>query len=371
MKVAIITLQSVANYGTQLQAYATQEKLKEYFEDVSFINYKRPDTFGIKLMKTFTKGNILKAPVILPTLIYWKFIFGKFQKKYLNINKKLYVYPEDFENFKDEADIYFSGSDQVWNTGWNNGIIAPLYLSFVPNDKPKYAYASSFGKKLLSSEEIPEIKKYLKQFSKISVREKSGLKILEEQLEIDDAIQIIDPTLALSADFWRNIAPPAKIKEDYILVYNLNRSKEFDEYAKKLAEKTGYKVYRFCTRFDQILRYGKSLVIPKVLEFITLIDHAKIVLTDSFHATAFSINMNTEPICIYPNNYSSRLSDFLELIESPERHVTNYEDFDLINKHMNFTKINEILERERKKIDQFLKEIVTENEELMKGKKSK
>ena len=83
MKAAVITLHSVANYGTQLQALATQEKLKEYFDDVIFIDYHRPNTYGLKLLKTFTKGNILKTPVILPTLIYWRYIFGKFQKKYI------------------------------------------------------------------------------------------------------------------------------------------------------------------------------------------------------------------------------------------------------------------------------------------------
>ena len=72
MKAEVITLHSVCNYGTQLQAFATQEKLKEYFDEVEFINYKRSNTYGIGLLKTFTKGNILKAPFILPTLIRWK-----------------------------------------------------------------------------------------------------------------------------------------------------------------------------------------------------------------------------------------------------------------------------------------------------------
>ena len=59
MKAGVITLHSVCNYGTQLQAYATQEKLKQYFEDVVFIDYRRPDTYGINLIKTFTKGKSL------------------------------------------------------------------------------------------------------------------------------------------------------------------------------------------------------------------------------------------------------------------------------------------------------------------------
>lgn len=361
MKAAVITLHSVCNYGTQLQAYATQEKLKQYFDEVVFIDYRRQDTYGIKLLKTFTKGNWLKAPAIIPTLIYWKCNFGKFKRNYLNISKEKYLSEKDFENFVDCADIYFTGSDQVWNTGWNSGIIPPLYLNFVPDDKPRYAYASSFGKNILDEKYLEETKKYLSKYKSISVREESGLDILRKQLGIDNAIRILDPTLAMPPEFWRNIAPKSKIKGDYILIYNLNKSKEFDEYAEELSKRTGMKIYRFCTRFDQIFRNGKSILIPDILDFITLVDNAKIVLTDSFHATAFSINLNTEPICVYPDNYSGRLSNFLELVGCSQRHINDYNDFEVINRKVDFKKVNNILDEERKKVDEFLKEIIKEN----------
>lgn len=361
MKAAVITLHSVCNYGTQLQAYATQEKLKQYFEDVSFINYKRRDTYGKELIKTFTKGNIFKLPIIMPTIINWKYTFGNFQKKYLNISSKEYLKIEDFKNFEDIADVYFSGSDQVWNTGWNNGIIPPFYLSFVPENKQRYAYASSFGKKKLSEEEIKETEQYLKKYDKISVREESGVDILNKQLNINNVTRIVDPTLAMEPQFWRNIAPKSKIKGDYILIYNLNRNKKFDEYAKKLSKKTGLKLYRFCTRYDQIFRCGKSILIPEILDLITLIDNAKIVLTDSFHATAFSMNLNTEPICIYPDNYSGRLSEFLKLVNSEQRHAKDYDDFEVVDRHVDFEQVNKILDDERKKVDYFLEEIILNN----------
>lgn len=267
---------------------------------------------------------------------------------------------EDFRNFEASADVYFSGSDQVWNTGWNKGVIPPLYLSFVPDDKPKYAYASSFGKSKLEEDELEEIKKYLSRYNRISVREDSGLKILKEQLNIDNAIRILDPTLIENADFWRKYAPKNKIKGDYILIYNLNRSKEFDEYAKKLSEKTGYKLYRFCTRIDQMVRNGKSLIVPEIFDFISLVDNAKIVLTDSFHATAFSINMNTEPICIYPNEYSTRISDFLKLVDCTDRHAKDYNDFDVIDRHIDFDNVNKILNKERKKAEKYLEQVAIE-----------
>lgn len=369
MKAAIITLHTVCNYGTVLQTYATQEKLKEYFEEVCFIDYRRPDTYGIGLLKTFTEGNVLKILPILPTLIYWKYIFGGFIKKYIKTTDCTYLDEASFEKFDDCADIYFSGSDQVWNTGWNGGVLAPFYLSFVPENKPRYAYASSFGMDKLSDQDVEKSSQYIKKFKKITVREKSGINILKKQYGYDNVAQILDPTLAMSADFWRKVAPEPKIYGDYILIYNLNRSKAFDEYANELAKRTGYKLYRFCTRLDQIFRSGKSLVMPKVFEFISLIDNAKFVLTDSFHATAFSMNMNTHPICIYPDNYSGRISEFLELVEAVGCHVKNYSDFDVVNRHVNFKRVNEILRSERGKTDCYLKEIVSETKLIMERKK--
>ena len=143
------------------------------------------------------------------------------------------------------------------------------------------------------------------------------------------------------------------------MVYNLNRSKEFDEYAEKLSKKTGLKLYRFCTRYDQIFRNGKSLVIPEILDFVTMIDNAKYVLTDSFHATAFSINLGTEPICVYPKEYSSRIADFLELIHSEQRKVNDYNDLDVVNRKVDFSKVDKILEAEREKVDIFLRKVTS------------
>lgn len=359
MKAVGITLHSVCNYGTQLQLYATQEKLKEYFDEVEFIDYRRKDTYGIELLRTFTKGNPFKAIVIFPTLLYWKKIFGGFQKKYISLSKNIYLKEEDFKNFSADADAYFTGSDQVWNSGWNKGIILPYYLNFVPKKKVKFAYAASFGMSKISDRDIKETKSYISEYNYISVRESSAVDILHNQYNFQNVVHILDPTLALSGEFWRKLAPKRKIKEEYILIYNLQRSKDFDAYAEKVSKKTGLKLYRFCTRFDQILRNGKSILIPDIFEFISLIDHATLVITDSFHATAFSMNLNTEPICLYPSDYSGRISEFLNMIDCLDRHPQNYNDLSVIEHKVNFKKVNQILDKERMHIDKFLREMVS------------
>lgn len=357
MRAAVITLHQVNNYGTQLQALATQEKLREYFDDVVFVDYRRPDTYGKGLLDSFAKGNVLRAAAILPTLIRWKSVFDGFRQRYLNLTERTYLSQSDFDNFEDCADVYVVGSDQVWNSGWNKGIIPAFYLDFVPEDKPRFAYASSFGRSELEAWEIEATRGYIEKFQSITVREKSGVNILRNQYGYDRASRILDPTLVMPASFWRGYESPSKMRGEYILVYNLNRSAEFDRYASELSKRTGLPLYRFCTRYDQVLRSGKSLVIPDVLEFVTLIDNAKYVVTDSFHATAFSMNMGTEPICVYPKEYSGRISEFLRLVDSEQRHVRDFDDLDVINRHVDFGVVEQRLEEERGRASLFLQQM--------------
>ena len=358
MKASIITLQSVYNYGTQLQAYASQKKLKEYFDKVEFINYKRPDTYGNGLIKTFSNGSPIRYLAFLPTYFKWRKLFPAFQKKYLHISKKEYKTDSDFNNFKDDSDAYFSGSDQVWNTGWNNGIIPQFYLEFVPGDKPKFAYSSSFGKDKLAASEISKVKQLLSRYDKISVREKSGLDIINKQLELQNAIQLNDPTLAYDGNFWRKLKTKNNIKEKYILVYNLNNNPDFDNYAKEVSRRTGLKLYRFCNRYDQIRKPGKSLLIPKIEDFITYIDDAELVLTDSFHAVAFSANLNTRFIALPPKKYSARLTDFIASIKADGCIAKNYDDYSTLKYNFNFSEINRILACERQRYDAFFKDVM-------------
>lgn len=354
-KLYLITMSGVKNYGSALQTYASVELLKKYNVSPVVINYYRPDTLNKNLMNSWCGKNIIKRMIMLPTINRWKKVFSEFYKEHVIFTEKIYTNEDDFLDFPLDADYYCTGSDQVWNSSWNKGIIKPLYLSFIPENKYKFSLSASFGRSELSVEEVNETKSFLEQYKMISVREVNGVKILQEQYNISNVVQLIDPTLSLNKEFWLKIANKNRIKKDYILIYNLNRSKEFDKYAKKLAKITGLKLVRFCTRYDQLLRCGKSMLIPQVEDFVTLIANAKYVLTDSFHATAFSINLNVEPICVYPENFGNRIESFLKLTNTTCRHIKNYDDFEVINRHIDFEKVNNILDEERKRVDEYLK----------------
>ena len=271
MKVALITLHAIKNYGSVLQTLATQEIFKEYGCDVKLINYIREDSLDKNLLHTWGGSNPVKQAAMLPTLIKWKSVFNDFVAQNFDLTDHVYTYPEDFERYPIKADIYCTGSDQVWNTGWNGGIIKSLFLDFVPDDKFRFAYAASFGKKTLSKAEVSETKDLIEKYNFISVREDYAKTMLQDYYGYKDAVHVLDPTLAYDGDFWRKYAPKSKIKGDYILIYNLNRSKEFDKYAVELSKKTGLPIYFLCRRYDQFARPGKSILVPEVFEFITLL----------------------------------------------------------------------------------------------------
>ncbi len=170
-------------------------------------------------------------------------------------------------------------------------------------------------------------------------------------------IQIPDPTLAFSGEYWRSLAPECRIQGEYILIYSLNRNEQLDQYAVQLSKRTGCPLYRLCTRYDHMMRPGRSIVLPPVFAFITLIDHAKLVLTDSFHGTAFSMNLETPPICVNPPACGERLRAFLSLLGEEDRLLSDFRDFEIPERHVDFQRVRNALALGRERTDQFLKEI--------------
>lgn len=366
MKISVITLQNVRNYGSVLQALATQQVFRNLGVEVDFINYNKNGNLSyLDRAISFVEGKGLVAKIIYPFILIPSFIkednvFKAFLKKHLNQQEKEYACMEDFKDFPITSDVYCTGSDQTWNSGWNNGILPELFLKFVPDSVKKISYAASIGKNKLDDWEVEETKALLSRYQYISVREASAKDIIEKQLGLPSATHVLDPTLQVTREFWLSVLgnsyKPKYEKGKYVLIYQLNTNPKFDQYAKEFARRKGWKLVRFCVRHYQGLRCGKAELIPNVEDFVGLIANAGCVITDSFHATAFSCNMNTPMICIYPNDYSSRLASLLELVGLKHRHLTDYNDFSFVeNTAVDFSHVIEVLERERKVGYDFLK----------------
>ena len=361
--ITIITLQNVRNYGSVLQALATQKIFESLGCEVGFFNYLRSNnaTPWVRI-KNWTNKKPLLTKVLIGALLYPTFVlqdrrFKKFLNKHLNVQEKVCTTMADFEELELTSDIYCTGSDQTWNSGWNGGILPELFLAFVPEHIKKIAYSASFGKSKLDTWEKEETCKLLARYQAVSVRESTGVDICSELG--CDATHVLDPTLQLDRTFWSSYAGCRPLEYGYVLIYQLNTNKSFDRFAKEFAHRKGLRLVRFCTRIDQILKNGKSLVVPEVQDFVRYIFHADYVITDSFHATAFSINVNTQFISIYPNDYSSRLGSILKLVGLEDRHLLSYDDFSLVEAPaIDFSYANKILDEERAKGLDFLRRAI-------------
>ena len=372
MKVDIITRHSVPNYGSLLQSYATQKVIEEMGFESEIINYTRYEERYKNLVNTLIKGKKWDKNII--TRIIYKMIqepnytkmyrkFEKYRKNFLKESKLEYGNLQELKDNIPEADVYCSGSDQIWGKIGTVEYDEAYFLKFI-EDRTKrcIAYSSSFGKEEIDGSLEKNINKLLKNYSDILVREDTAKSILKKH-GIENVEQVLDPTLLLNKEQWSNLANKVKNKQKkYILVYQLHDNKSFDKYAKEFSKKTGLKLLRISPSIYHITRSGKLIYLPNQYEFLSLFQNAEYVLTDSFHATVFSIIFNRKFVDILPGKTSARITSILKLTGLQDRILTKYDDFSFINKNIDFSECNTIIENERKRSIELLKKaIIGEN----------
>lgn len=362
MKASIITLHAVKNYGSALQTYATQHIFEELGFETEIVDYRRRALDSGSILKILNNNEFgllqkIKLILILPSGKKAEKTFGNFLENYINMTDKCYcevTEESDFKNHPIDADVYCTGSDQVWNTGWHKEIPKPFFLTYAPEDKRIISFSASFGKEQLDEWEKEPIRELLSRYDYISVRESSAVNIVNN-LGFAECEHVLDPTLVVKPKLWKDLAADRVLKEKYILVYQLNNNKKFDEYAKLLAKKKGLKLVRLCTRYDQLRKIGRGIVLPEIIEFLALFRDAEYVITDSFHATAFSLIFNKKFIDILPGLYNTRLESILALTGLEERVLNDYNDFELIDREIDYEKVNSLLDSERQNTMSFLK----------------
>ncbi len=370
MKIGLVTLYRGYNYGTSLQAYA----LKTYLEQLGYetdIIWKREGSHSgrdIRFEKLFRmfKRSILRPNLLKETV---KGYLGNFhnapskeiKQKYLEFTEqKLKVHALSNKQLKEFASspktlAVVCGSDQIWKVNAAN--VDPMfYLQFVPKRK-RVAYAPSFGGASIPDYNKKIISKYLKSIPYISVREKSGVDVVY-RLTGKKVESVIDPTLLID---WHELIKP--IKEDYVLLYFLDEPA--DSVLKKVVEVARKKQLKICAIPHQFEKYNKypDIHLKSVgpLEFPSIIANASCVYTDSFHGTAFSVNLN-RPFMTFQRNYksfksqSSRITNFLELFNLSIQYITleQQKDFNPDFPQIDFGNVNQVLKKQREKSYKYL-----------------
>lgn len=361
--VAYITRHIVANYGSVLQAYATQQAIKKLGHKPVCIDYFRTDELPENLVATrlstskWNKNPLTKAFFMMTQKPVYSLADKRFAeyRKIVDVTERQYHTEQELREELPQADVYLTGSDQVWNTVVCGELDPAYFLSFVPGDKKKAAYAASFGGDL-SDEQKAFIKPLVQSYSSISVRENSGVKLLAD-MGIS-ASQVLDPTFLLEQSEWEQLIPKRPYSEKYALVYQLHPNKEFDRYAKEYAGRKGLKLYRISHCFHHAVRSGKFICCPPIGEFLWYIKNAEILLTDSFHGTAFAIGLNTQFIDVLPKSYSERIASILALIGYENRVLKDYNDYSLSDSPIDYNRVNPVIAEERQASYNKLKEML-------------
>lgn len=359
---ALVTCHNIKNYGSVFQTYATTKIFRAHGYEVLVIDYQRPGTDSKGFRETVLRESHLakKLPFkyIFPWILSFSFnkmesVFGEFLGDRLSLTERTFYTEDELKSEWPEADLYISGSDQIWNSSINGRIERPYFLSFVPDEKKKMSFASSFGKTFLDDLEKRETRDLLSRYDCISTREESGANIVRS-LGLN-AEAILDPTLWLTASEWGALAESVKTPAHYILVYQLHDNKKMDEYVKNIQKKYNMPCLRIDLYYHYVVKAGRHIVCPTPGQVIELIRKADYVISDSFHMTVFSILFEKKFLAIYSeNSYNDRIGNILGWLGLIERHLESYDDYDMLKADISYEDVFEILNSKRSELNGWL-----------------
>lgn len=310
MKTLTITLHDTDNCGSSLQAFALQHFLLSQGIENEIINYV-PD---------YVKNNGHGLKTCIRKLVFYKSShardkkFKEFVAGFLKLTPQKYYTYRELEKCPPEADCYITGSDQLWNSMYGCGRDAAFYLNFV-KEKAKIAYAVSLGREAVPSDNLNIIEKYGKDFQWISVREKSSVPLLEKAFGHIKIEYVCDPVLLNSISTYDRIRTPRIFSEPYILIYmaqipDAAFMEAFVEQVKKRIEAKVVLIGSFRNRCACDIH--KRDVAPG--DFLSLISNAEYVISNSFHATMFSLMYEKQFATVLPQENGARIKELLEYV---------------------------------------------------------
>ena len=352
-KIGVITIHDADNYGSALQAYATQKVIQNLGYEAIIIDHictKISNEYGIKriLVQKNIKA-IIETIIRILTIYPSRVRFKDFRNTQFVLENELEVIKKQ-DNFKK----FVVGSDQVWNykiTGFDKA----YFLDFVEDNNKKISFASSFGLTEIEEGKKEEYKELLTKFKALNVREEQAVTLIKD-LTNRDANLVLDPTLLISKEEWQSITKPKSRYEGYILCYQIAYSQSLVDFAEELSRKTGKKIISIQGSMRHKFN-AKYIWNAGPIEYIQLFLNADYIITNSFHGTAFSINFNknffTELLPSFEKT-SSRLESILDLFELRSRQIIDGKNENML-KNIDYTKVNEILKVNKEKSISILK----------------
>lgn len=377
--VGIITIQNIMNYGACLQSFALWYKIKSLGYNCEIINLLTPSHKGFEKSKKFhtyeKKISFLKKTYRIgkqflkktkEKYLFWeeKEAIRKKHDNFINFNKQI-DFSKEYKNsdalYKDPPtyDIYVTGSDQVWNPTLGFELEAYFLTFAVPNAK-KIAYAPSIARNDLPPQFTDKYKKWLMSYDALSIREQSGQTIIRDI--IGKQIQVVlDPTFLLSNQEWKSQMSQIFCPSKYILCFTLS-DKNLIDYSINLSKESNLPLLIISTYINYKVDNAIVILDAGPAELISYINSAELVITDSFHGVAMSVQLAKNFFAYIKKNktgipdISDRIRTLLETFNLNDHIISNlshkYSYFN--NNRYDRTELNKLIDKARMKSQNFL-----------------
>lgn len=353
-KVSIITFchrDFRANYGQTLQAFALYKVVQELGYDVEVISHKnrteaQKEYYYIRFLtpdkKTMESRSFAKITDFVE----------KNMKCLQSFNTA------EVTKYVEDSDILICGSDSLWRTMHYD----PVYYLQIEgcDDKLKIAYAPSFASYIETDLEIiKKMGKMIKQMDYISTREYQGVQLLNDICMCDNVTHVLDPTLLWGSEKWKSYLNDKSTLGSYMILYLLDDTNEYDLAIEAIRKKHNVEhIYTISagTKIDNRNYFEEGVGLE---DFISLIFGAQVVITNSFHGTAFSLMFEKEVYILkrYNKTLSNdfRFENIRKVCDLPNRMVSDISDiYEMQN--VDYGSVREKIREEREKSMLYLTE---------------
>lgn len=366
------------NFGSILQTFALQFAVRKMGCNVRIIRYKERFTSKLRRLQNREYAiSRLKG-------IYKMFVMNSLHSRQKNslhqrnqifqrfINSRLVFSKsccsrEELSTLCSNFDVVLLGSDQVWHP--MNLLMDFFTLTFVPDNIRKGAYAPSFGVSKIPQSYEEAYRTYIERIDYVSCREMAGVKIIKE-LTGKDVPMVCDPTLLLTAADWECcLSDTISFREKYVFCYFIGNNPHQRLLVKEYAQKNSYKIVallhidEYIASDEGYADYTPYNVGPS--EFLYLIKNAECVMTDSFHATVFSLQFH-KPFYTFNrfengrgNSTSSRIDSLLSTVELMARKVPTGATMDMLSAdEIDYAHVDGLLQNFRESSVNYLRSIL-------------
>ncbi len=370
MRVGIMTFHWAHNYGAILQAYALYQYIRQTLQvEVLIIDFITERQRRVNRILTDIRWSIQmpkSVGLFLLKLVYYKpFVlkklrFEEFARDYFTYTRHYGVF-DDLRSTPPELDAIITGSDQVFNYRIlpDRELSAYFLDPFSSQKTRKIAFAPSFGNDSIPPEARNKMAVSLSEFNSLSARESNGAKLIEEMTGKPTEV-LFDPVFLLDAEHWRTVALSVELPySDYILCYALNGRSTLGALAAKIKLLTGLPILLLTSHVRNGIKADNTLYDIGPREFLWLVDHAKYVVTDSFHGTAFANIFEKDFYShIILEHSSQRIIGLLNALGQGRRLAKKAEEITIKQLNIDFTFSRQVIMEQRKKSDSFLREAI-------------